>query len=70
MGFDDFFEDKRKHYGKYREHGYHDDHDGHEYNRYSHELQYPTQRNEGHHQLLTILNKIRPSASTNAIYRL
>lgn len=56
MGFDDFFEDKRKHYGNYREHRYHDDHD---HNRYSHEQQYPTHRNEGHQQLFTILNKIR-----------
>ena len=59
MGFDDFFEDKRKHYGNYREHGYHDDHDDHKNIRYSHEQQYPTQVNESHQQLFAILNKIR-----------
>ena len=62
MEFDDFFENKRKHHGNYREHGYnndHDDHDNHENNRYSHQQQYPTHANESHQQLFTILNKIR-----------
>jgi uncharacterized membrane protein len=59
MGFDDFFEDKRKHYGNYRERGFHGEHDDHEDNRYSHEQHYPNHRNEGHLQLFAILNKIR-----------
>ena len=62
MEFDDFFENKRKHHGNYREHGYDDHHVGHvdhDNNRYSHEQQYPTHANESHQQLFTILNKIR-----------
>jgi uncharacterized membrane protein len=59
MGFDDFFEDKRKHHGNYRERGYHGEHDDHEDNRYSYEQHYPAHRNEGHLQLFAILNKIR-----------
>ena len=59
MGYDDFFEDKRKHHGNYREHEYYDDHDDHDYNRYSHEQHYPTQGSYGHLKLLTILDNIR-----------
>ena len=59
MEFDDIFEDKRKHYGHYREHRYHHGQENYDEYRYSHEQQYPIRRNEGHQQLLTIIDKIR-----------
>ena len=53
MEFDDFFEDKRKRHGNYREHGYHDD------NRYSHDS-YPSIYGQIDHQKwISILDKIR-----------
>ena len=59
MGFDDFFEEKRKYHGNYRERGYHGEHNDHEDYRYSHEQHHPAHRNEGHLQLFAILEKIR-----------
>ena len=59
MGFDDFFEDKRKHRGNYREHGYHRGHDDHDYSRHSQERHYPSHGNESHLKMLAILNRIR-----------
>ena len=59
MGFDDFFEDKRKHHGNYREHGYHRGHDDHDYSRHSQERHYPSHGNESHLKMLAILNRIR-----------
>jgi hypothetical protein len=56
MGFDDFFEDKRKHQGNFREHGYHDNYDD---NRYS-QNSYPSYHgNNNHQKWVTILDKIR-----------
>lgn len=62
MGFDDLFEDKRRRYGNYREHGYHDDYDDHDHHhneRYS-LGSYPAYRGHHDHQKwLTVLDKIR-----------
>ena len=59
MEYDDFFEDKRKHHGNYREHGYHRGHDDHDYSRHSQERHYPSHGNESHLKMLAILNRIR-----------
>ena len=59
MGFDDLFEDKRRHHGSYSEHAHHRSHDDHNYNRYSHEQRYPSHGRDGHLKLLAILNRVR-----------
>lgn len=64
MGHDDFFEDKRRHHGNYRDHRYHDDHED---NRYWHGSLYPNHGNEGHQKLLTILNRIRNNKKLKVI---
>ena len=62
MGFDDLFEDKRRHHGNYREHGYHDDYDDHDHHnneRYS-LGSYPAWHGHNDHQTwLAVLDKIR-----------
>ena len=58
MGYDDFFEDKYRRQGNYREHNDHDDHDVQRHMRGS----YPGYRGHGsHQQWVTVLYRIRSS---------
>ena len=67
MGFEDFFEDKRRHHGNQGEYEHHDDH--HNYG-YPPVRRYPLYENQGHLTLLSILNKIRNNKKLKIIVAL